>query len=81
MGFAFHQLCLRYSGTLTPTAPKANRLWETFTFLNLAQNFISLAQFNPIALKAAKTLWSSGHSECNRVNKVLKIYLSIGESH
>ena len=33
MGSAFHQLCLRYSGTLTPTAPTAIRLWETFTFL------------------------------------------------
>ena len=32
MGSTFHQLCLRYSGTLTPTAPTAIRLWETFTF-------------------------------------------------
>ena len=24
--------------------------------------------FNPMALKRAKTLWSFGHSECNRVN-------------
>ena len=32
MGSAFHQLCPRYSVTLTPTAPKAIRLWETFTF-------------------------------------------------
>ena len=32
MGSAFHQLCPRYNGTLTPTAPTANRLWETFTF-------------------------------------------------
>ena len=30
MGSAFHQLCQRYSGTLTPTAPTAIRLWETF---------------------------------------------------
>ena len=29
---AFHQLCSRYSGTSTPTAPTAIRLWETFTF-------------------------------------------------
>ena len=28
----FHQLCPRYSGTLTPTAPTAIRLWDTFTF-------------------------------------------------
>ena len=32
MGSAFDQLCPRYSVTLTPTAPMANRLWETFTF-------------------------------------------------
>ena len=32
MDFAFHQLCPRHSGTLTPTAPTAIRLWETFTF-------------------------------------------------
>ena len=28
----FHQLCPRYSGPLTSTAPTAIRLWETFTF-------------------------------------------------
>ena len=33
MGSAFHQLCPRYSGTLT-TAPTAIRLWDTFTFLH-----------------------------------------------
>ena len=33
MGSAFHQLCPRYSGTLTPNAPTAIRLWDTFTFL------------------------------------------------
>ena len=32
MGSAFHPLCPRYSGTLTPTAPTAIWLWETFTF-------------------------------------------------
>ena len=32
MGSAFHQLCPRYSRTLTPTAPTAIRLWDTFTF-------------------------------------------------
>ena len=36
MGSAFHQLCPRYSGTLTPTAPTAIRLWETFTFFSTA---------------------------------------------
>ena len=32
MGSAFHWLCPRYSGTLTPTAPMAIKLWETFIF-------------------------------------------------
>ena len=31
MGSAFHQLCQRHSGTLTPTAPTAIKLWDTFT--------------------------------------------------
>ena len=38
MGSAFHQLCPRYSGTLTPTAPTAIRLWDTFTFLGKKNN-------------------------------------------
>ena len=40
MDSAFHQLCPRYSGTLTPlalpTATSAIRLWETFTFYCLS---------------------------------------------
>ena len=32
MGFAFHMMCLRYSGPLIITAPLAVRLWETYTF-------------------------------------------------
>ena len=39
MGSAFHQLCPRYSGTLTPTAPTAIRLWETFTFYTFVSTF------------------------------------------
>ena len=39
MGSAFHQLCPRYSGTLTPTAPTAIRLWDAFTFYLLKQLF------------------------------------------
>ena len=29
--------------------------------------------FNPIALRLAKTLWSFGHSECNRVKVLVNI--------
>ena len=36
MGSAFHQLCPRHSGTLTPTAPTAIKLWDTFTFFTSA---------------------------------------------
>ena len=32
MGSVFHELCPRYSGTLTPIVPTAIRLWDTFTF-------------------------------------------------
>ena len=32
MGSVFHQLCPRYSGTLTLTAPRIIRLLEAFTF-------------------------------------------------
>ena len=32
MDSAFHQQCPKYSGSLTPTAPMAVRLWETFYF-------------------------------------------------
>ena len=34
---------------------------------------LELLPFNPIALRMAKTLWSFGHSVCNRV----KVYLFI----
>ena len=44
MGSAFHQLCPRYSGTLTPTAPTAIRLWDTFTF-----TFMTIIVLNLIA--------------------------------
>ena len=40
MGSAFHQLCPRYSGTQTLTAPTVIRLWDTFTF-----TFYSFRQF------------------------------------
>ena len=32
---------------------------------------IAKGTFDPIALRKAKTLWSFGHSECNRVNLLL----------
>ena len=41
MGSTFHLLCPRYSGSLTPTAPTAVRLWDFFTFtLNICNCII-----------------------------------------
>ena len=53
MGSAFHQLCPRYSGTLTPTAPTAIRLWETFTFtfFTTMRDFFTRVQENYNILK------------------------------
>ena len=48
MGSAFHQLCPRYSGTLTPTAPTAIRLWDTFTFTSLSFSFVNLFEIERI---------------------------------
>ena len=42
MGSAFHQLCPRYSGTLTPTAPTAIRLWDTFTFIHRRRKVLNI---------------------------------------
>ena len=33
--------------------------------------FLSTETFNSVALRTAKTLWSFGHSECNRVKQFL----------
>ena len=41
MGSPFHQLCPRYNGTLTTTAPTAIRLWDTFTFTFYSENIQS----------------------------------------
>ena len=43
MGSAFRQLCPSYSGTLTPTAPTAIKLWDTFTF---TKNELEIAVVN-----------------------------------
>ena len=33
--------------------------------------------FNPIALRMAKTLWSFGRSECNRVKNIKTVIVSM----
>ena len=45
MGSAFHQLCPRYSGTLTPTAPTAIRLWDTLTLTLTKDHLVRLESF------------------------------------
>ena len=42
-----------------------NEFYETFGILNL---------LNPIALRTVKTLWSFGHSECNRVKDLIFLH-------
>ena len=44
MGSVFHQLCPRYSGTLTSIAPTANRLCNSVTYIgsNPAVNIINI---------------------------------------
>ena len=59
MGSALHQLCPRYSGTLTPTAPTAIKLWDTFTFFTLIlsmgkDNFRTCVKENKNAAGALK---------------------------
>ena len=81
MGYAFHFLCPRCSGTLTLTAPMAIRLWDTF-ILYLCKHPLDKAHIDTtaglkiiaflydvltVALRMAKTPWSFGHSGCNRV--------------
>ena len=46
MGSAFHQLCPRYSQTLTPNAPAAIRLWETIIFFYMACMRFRLIDYN-----------------------------------
>ena len=47
MGSAFHQLCPRYSGTLTPMAI---RLWETFTYSERPKLYTIMAFLSAIGL-------------------------------
>ena len=54
MDSAFHLLYPRYSGTLTPTAPMAVRLWEIFSFSLFT--FFSLIRVFACALRVAKVL-------------------------
>ena len=69
MGSTFHQLCPRYSVILTPTAPTAIRLWETFTFfyhltfqcvlyLNLPEQIFQMALLLHKENNCAKLFWN-----------------------
>ena len=73
MGSAFHQLCPRYSGTLTPTARTANRLSETFTFTLLH------ACINTINLIFSSKLLIQGPSEKQSFALVLHTILLTAE--
>ena len=64
MNFAFHQLCPRYSRTLTPTAPTAIRLWETFTFLIYVQIAIAKSKLNQIVLMHQVVIFQNSCLRC-----------------
>ena len=51
MGSAFHQLCPRYSGTLTRTAPTTIRLWETFNFTILNWVYTTVMSMEKLSVK------------------------------
>ena len=65
MGSAFHQLCPRYSGTLTPIAPTAIRLWDTFTFTLHTIYFFNIKKKTTLNYpkSAAKGFFSLGTQE------------------
>ena len=65
MGSAFHQLCPRYSGTLTPTAPMAVRLLETFSFLFHLRNICIVARrcFSGRDLFSSLQQWKDRHKD------------------
>ena len=50
---AFHMLCSRYSLSLTPTAPTANKVWETLHFLDQPKAIKGLVKYT----KAKKNRW------------------------
>ena len=43
---------------------------KNLLLLELITSFKTRPHFNPIVLRMAKTLWSFGHSECNRVKEL-----------
>ena len=59
--FALLSRAMVYHETLNQNVPICH-------FLYIPQLFSFLQYIKPIALRKAKTLWSFGHSECNRVN-------------
>ena len=61
MGSAFRLLCPRYIGTLTPTAPMAIRLQETFTlnFFLLVQKIYIDCTDVPLLFLVEDVYWSS----------------------
>ena len=43
--------------------------------ISMVVAFCFLFSINPIALRTAKTLWSFGRSECNRVNALILVQI------
>ena len=62
MTFHFH--CILNRNSCKP--PVASELGQLCLHMSPKQ----VPGLNPIALRTAKTLWSFGHSECNKVKRV-----------
>ena len=77
MGSAFHQLCPRYSGTLTPTAPTAIRLWDACTF-TLSTVFVKIFLDGSIRRNSGQAVSEAKPGQglyfCNSDKKNVRIY-------
>ena len=69
MGSGFHLLCSRYSGTLPPTAPTADKLWKTITVTYVGIIIKSDARQTSVQLKRGAKLFTlivltTNHTDC-----------------
>ena len=76
MGSTFHHLCPRYSRTLTPTAPMAIRLWETFAFIFFTTETKVQWNIRPMRMEINSYLWKNFNS-----TKIKEVFLIFGIPH
>ena len=74
MGSGLHQLCPRYNGSLSPTAPTAITLWETLTF-------IFIKRIRRLLLEHGQLLgliWSTFGNYYGYLSKLLQLNITQG---